>query len=85
VLHSHSLNAVFATLMDEAASEFKVTHLEMIKVCSILSIDASVSHQLIMGMPYGLSCCVHVLMYFPLHMCMAIWVACYKSGACTSS
>ena len=32
VLHSHSLNAVMATLIDEDAREFKVTHLEMIKV-----------------------------------------------------
>ena len=32
VLHSHSLNAVMATLIDEDAKEFKVTHLEMIKV-----------------------------------------------------
>ncbi len=32
VLHSHSLNAVLATLIDETAKEFKVTHLEMIKV-----------------------------------------------------
>ncbi|CAL8467184.1 g6720 [Coccomyxa elongata] len=31
VLHSHSLNAVLATLIDETAKEFKVTHLEMIK------------------------------------------------------
>ncbi|CAL5225286.1 g8085 [Coccomyxa viridis] len=31
VLHSHSLNAVMATLIDEDAKEFKVTHLEMIK------------------------------------------------------
>lgn len=32
VIHSHSLNAVMATILDPAASEFKVTHLEMIKV-----------------------------------------------------
>jgi methylthioribulose 1-phosphate dehydratase/enolase-phosphatase E1 len=32
VLHSHSLNAVLATMLDPAASEFSVTHLEMIKV-----------------------------------------------------
>ena len=32
VLHSHSLNAVMATLLHEDAKEFKVTHLEMIKV-----------------------------------------------------
>ncbi len=32
VLHSHSLNAVLATLIDESAKEFTVTHLEMIKV-----------------------------------------------------
>ena len=32
VLHSHSLNAVMVTLLDEAAPEFSVTHLEMIKV-----------------------------------------------------
>lgn len=32
-MHSHSLNAVMATMIDEHASEFKVTHLEMIKVC----------------------------------------------------
>ncbi len=31
VMHSHSLNAVMATMLDEHASEFKVTHLEMIK------------------------------------------------------
>lgn len=32
VIHSHSLNAVMATILDPEASEFKVTHLEMIKV-----------------------------------------------------
>ena len=31
VIHSHSLNAVMATILDPEASEFKVTHLEMIK------------------------------------------------------
>ncbi|KAK9830349.1 hypothetical protein WJX72_011208 [[Myrmecia] bisecta] len=31
VLHSHSINSVLATLLDQNASEFKVTHLEMIK------------------------------------------------------
>ena len=36
VLHSHSLNAVLATLLDEAAPEFSVTHLEMIKVSTLL-------------------------------------------------
>lgn len=33
VMHSHSLNAVMATMLDPSATEFKVTHLEMIKVC----------------------------------------------------
>jgi ribulose-5-phosphate 4-epimerase/fuculose-1-phosphate aldolase len=32
VMHSHSLHAVMATMLDPQASEFKVTHLEMIKV-----------------------------------------------------
>ena len=32
VLHSHSLNAVAATLLDQGGSEFRATHLEMIKV-----------------------------------------------------
>lgn len=32
VMHSHSLNAVLATLIDPTASEFTVTNLEMIKV-----------------------------------------------------
>lgn len=32
VLHSHSMNALLATVLDENASEFRVTHLEMIKV-----------------------------------------------------
>lgn len=32
VMHSHSLNAVMATVVDPAASEFTVTNLEMIKV-----------------------------------------------------
>ena len=32
VMHSHSLNAVMATLIDTSASEFTVTNLEMIKV-----------------------------------------------------
>lgn len=36
VLHSHSLNAVLATLIDENSPDFKVTHLEMIKVCFCL-------------------------------------------------
>ena len=37
VMHSHSLNAVMATLIDPTASEFTVTNLEMVKV-SLLSI-----------------------------------------------
>lgn len=32
VMHSHSLNAVMATMLDPQSPEFKVTHLEMIKV-----------------------------------------------------
>lgn len=32
VLHSHSLNAVMATMLDPNATEFRVTHIEMIKV-----------------------------------------------------
>ena len=32
VIHSHSVNAVMATILDPEATEFKVTHLEMIKV-----------------------------------------------------
>lgn len=32
VLHSHSLSSVLATMLDESATEFRVTHLEMIKV-----------------------------------------------------
>ena len=35
VLHSHCLNAVMATLIDEHATEFRVTHLEMIKVIAL--------------------------------------------------
>ena len=31
VMHSHSMNAVLATMLDPAASEFKCTHLEMMK------------------------------------------------------
>ncbi|CEL92943.1 unnamed protein product [Vitrella brassicaformis CCMP3155] len=31
VLHSHSLNAMLATVLDESASEFRITCLEMIK------------------------------------------------------
>lgn len=31
VLHSHSINAVMATLLDESSFEFSVTQLEMIK------------------------------------------------------
>ncbi|KAK9833181.1 hypothetical protein WJX74_009483 [Apatococcus lobatus] len=31
VLHSHSLNAVLASLLDEHSNEFSITHLEMIK------------------------------------------------------
>lgn len=31
VIHNHSLNAVLATILDPQATEFKVTHLEMIK------------------------------------------------------
>jgi hypothetical protein len=34
VMHSHSLNAVMATMLDPQATEFTVTHLEMIKVRS---------------------------------------------------
>jgi len=32
VLHSHSIYSVLATMLDPGASEFRVTHLEMIKV-----------------------------------------------------
>jgi ribulose-5-phosphate 4-epimerase/fuculose-1-phosphate aldolase len=32
VLHSHSTNAVMATMLDECATEFHVTQLEMVKV-----------------------------------------------------
>lgn len=32
VIHSHSLNALLATLIDPTATEFTVTNLEMIKV-----------------------------------------------------
>lgn len=31
VLHSHSMNSVLATLIDENATEFKITCMEMIK------------------------------------------------------
>ena len=31
VMHSHSLNAMLATLIDQTATEFSVTNLEMIK------------------------------------------------------
>ncbi len=33
MIHGHSINAFLATLLDPEASEFKVTHIEMIKVC----------------------------------------------------
>jgi methylthioribulose 1-phosphate dehydratase/enolase-phosphatase E1 len=32
VMHSHSINSVLATMLDPHSSEFKVTHIEMIKV-----------------------------------------------------
>lgn len=32
VIHSHSLSAVAATLLDQESAEFSVTHIEMIKV-----------------------------------------------------
>lgn len=32
VIHSHSVNAVLATMLTEGASEFHITQLEMIKV-----------------------------------------------------
>jgi ribulose-5-phosphate 4-epimerase/fuculose-1-phosphate aldolase len=37
VLHSHSLNAVMATMLDPNATEFRVTHIEMIKVGRVAS------------------------------------------------
>lgn len=36
VLHSHSVYSVLATMLDPHATEFKVTHLEMIKVRGIV-------------------------------------------------
>jgi methylthioribulose 1-phosphate dehydratase / enolase-phosphatase E1 len=33
VIHSHSINVVLATMLDESSTEFTTTHLEMIKVC----------------------------------------------------
>jgi hypothetical protein len=38
-MHSHSLHAVMATMLDPQSSEFKVTHLEMIKVRASLSLS----------------------------------------------
>lgn len=32
VIHGHSINAFLATLLDPEASEFRCTHIEMIKV-----------------------------------------------------
>ncbi len=32
MIHSHSVSAVMATMLNPEASEFRVTHLEMIKV-----------------------------------------------------
>lgn len=32
VIHSHSVNALMATLLDPDSDEFSVTHIEMIKV-----------------------------------------------------
>lgn len=40
VLHSHSLSAVMATMLDPQATEFTVTHLEMIKVRSSGSLQS---------------------------------------------
>lgn len=37
VVHSHSLNALLATLIDPTATEFTVTNLEMIKVQAMLN------------------------------------------------
>ncbi len=47
VLHSHSLNAVAATLLDQGCSEFRATHLEMIKArrCLVSLPDPRSRHQ----------------------------------------
>lgn len=37
-MHSHSLNAVMATLLDTSASEFTVTNLEMIKASQVIAL-----------------------------------------------
>ena len=39
VLHSHSLSAVLATMLDPGAPEFRATHLEMVKVERVLGVE----------------------------------------------
>ena len=42
VIHSHSLSALAATLLDQDSSEFSVTHIEMIKVGIVCMMKCSV-------------------------------------------
>lgn len=49
MLHSHSMNAVLATLLDPTAKEFRVTNLEMVKVGPDLARVVAKLHALEIG------------------------------------
>ncbi len=59
MLHSHSLNAVLASLIDEQSNEFSVTHLEMIKVGRYLAWQAELQRFRFLLFPWQISmgCC----------------------------
>jgi hypothetical protein len=74
-MHSHSMNSVLATMLDPDSSEFKVTHIEMIKVggcCMVLCAQPSAlnAHHCV-GPAALLPCCPAALLRQLVHCAVA--------------